>query len=378
MTTTTQAPEASTTRSIDPCADDPIDRTLLRPIRLNAALDLKNRLIMAPMTRSMASDDLVITEASARYYARRAAAGLLITEATIVRADGQGYPNTPGIWSEAQVEGWRRVTDAVHAEGGKIFVQLWHVGRVSHPFYLDGGQPIGPSAVPLDGRVPRTDDLQYGTPRALDAEELPGIVEAFARGAANAIRAGFDGVEIHGANGYLLDQFLHHHTNRRTDDYGGSAANMARFPLEVIDAVIEAIGDATGEPGARRVGLRLSPGAYFNMTGDPRDVEVFEHVLSEVEWRRLAYLHVGVFDDGMTFDELGGSTAGAFLRRRYRGTLIGNGSYSAQVGAEAIEAGQFDLLAIGRPFIANPDLVGQLERGESLVDYDAEMLETLD
>ncbi len=345
--------------------------TLLRPFTLSPSVELKNRVVMAPMTRSMASAALVPTEAMAAYYGRRAAAGLILTEATIVRADGQGYPNTPGIWSREQVAGWRRVTDRVHENGGKIFLQLWHVGRVSHPTFLDGELPIAPSAVPLEGRIPRSEGLQYGTPRALDLDEIPGIVEAFAQGAENAIEAGFDGVEIHGANGYLIDQFLHHHTNRRDDRYGGSIENLTRFALEIVDAVGQRIG-------LDRTGLRLSPGAYFNMTGEARDAEVFRHLLRELEARDLAYVHVGIFDDQQTFDELGGDTASAFLRKSYSGTLIGCGSYDPEHGAEAIAASRFDLIAIGRPYIANPDLIDKIEKDRELRPYDESMLLSLE
>ena len=343
--------------------------TLLKPLQLNKSLTLKNRIVMAPMTRSMASDALVPTADMASYYARRADAGLIITEATIVRPDGQGYPNTPGIYSDAQVNGWQTVTDQVHALGGRIFLQIWHVGRVSHPIYLNGDLPIAPSAVPLKGRVPRTNKLEYGTPRALAIDETHGLVEAFAQGAVNAIKAGFDGVEIHGANGYLIDQFLHHHTNRRTDAYGGSPERMARFALEVVDAVI-------GKIGHERVGLRLSPGAYVNMKPDPDDGDVFRALLAQLNSRRIAYLHTGIFDDGMSFDYLCGSVS-SFLRRNYRGTLIGNGSYTPETAAAAIADGSFDLVAIGRPFIANPDLITRIHQGDPLLPYDQSMLPTL-
>lgn len=340
---------------------------LLSPIRLGA-LELRNRIVMAPMTRSMAEGDLVPTADMAAYYARRADAGLIITEATIVRPDGQGYPNTPGIYNTSQVEGWRRATQQVHAQGGKIFLQLWHVGRVSHPIYLNGELPIAPSAVPISGRVPRT-DAEYGTPRALDIGEIPGLVEAYAQGAGNALTAGFDGVEIHGANGYLIDQFLHHHTNRRTDAYGGSPEGMARFALEVVDAVV-------AKAGSNRVGIRLSPGAYFNMEGHPDDPPVFRYLLKQLEGHGLAYVHTGIFDDTMTFDYLGGS-AGAFLRKNYKGTLVGNGSYTTEKAEKAIADGAFDLVAIGRPFIANPDLIEKIRNGDQLTPYDESMLASL-
>lgn len=343
--------------------------SLLSPFRLNAAFELPNRILMAPMTRSMADDDLVPTEATAAYYARRADAGLIITEGAIIRPDGQGYPNVPGIFSNGQVDGWRRVADAVHRREGLIFFQIWHVGRVSHPTYLDGHLPIAPSAQALAGRVPRSGGLEYGTPRALAAEEIPELVAAYAEAAEKAREAGADGVEIHGANGYLIDQFLHHHTNRRTDAWGGSPRRMARFALETVDAVVNAIG-------SERVGLRLSPGAYFNMETSQGDAEVFSFLLAELEGRNLAYVHTGIFDDRMEFEELGGS-AGAFLRGNYRGTLVGAGSYLPEDAARAIDRGAFDLVSIGRPFIANPDLIERVRRAQPLVAYDEAMLRTL-
>lgn len=342
---------------------------LLELFRLNETLTLKNRIVMAPMTRCMADDQLVPTEAMAAYYARRADVGLIISEATVIRADGQGYPNTPGLFSDAQIEGWRAVTDQVHASGGLMFAQIWHVGRISHPVYLDGKMPIAPSAVTPSGKVART-EYEYETPRALDIEELPAVVEAFAQGAANAIAAGFDGVEIHGANGYLIDQFLHYDTNRRTDEYGETPERMTRFPLEVTDAVAERIG-------RDRVGIRLSPGAYMNeIAPNPRDAIAAKHLLSQLNDRKLAYVHTGIFDDAMTFDYLDGS-AGAFLRKHYEGILIGNGSYSTERAASAIDNNEFDLAAIGRPLIANPDLVAKVKDGLDQIPYDQAMLATL-
>ena len=342
---------------------------LLEPYRLNAALTLRNRIVMAPLTRSMADHELVPTADMAAYYARRAEAGLIISEATIVRPDGQGYPNTPGIFNDAQIKGWHRVTGQVRDGGGKMFLQLWHVGRVSHPVYLNGKAPIAPSAVGLSGRLPRT-DLEYEKPRALDFDEIPALVEAFAQGASNAIASGFEGVEIHGGNGYLIDQFLHHHTNRRTDGYGGAPEQMARFVLEVVDAVVERIGH-------ERVGIRLSPAAYVNgIEPDERDAAVFRLLLPQLTARQLAYVHAAIFDDSMTFDYLDGSVSD-FLRRHYEGTLIGNGSYTPEGSASAISSGDFDLVAIGRSFIANPDLIVRIRRSAPLTPYDESMLATL-
>jgi len=201
---------------------------LLTPYQMGP-IELNNRIVMAPMTRCMAGDGLIPTKKIAQYYKERADAGLIITEGSIVRPDGQGYPDTPGIYNNKQVEGWKMVTESVHQAGGKIFLQIWHVGRVSHPSYLDGAKPVAPSAVSMEGPVRRRKDMQYGTPRELSTEEIPEYVESYGKGAKNAKLAGFDGVEIHGANGYLIDQFLHHHTNRREDSWGGSKENMARF-----------------------------------------------------------------------------------------------------------------------------------------------------
>jgi len=345
--------------------------TLFTPYPLSSSLTLANRIVMAPLTRCMATDDLVPTAKSADYYARRAEAGLIISEATIVRADGQGYPNTPGIFTPAQIDGWREITNAVHSQGGKIFLQLWHVGRVSHPVYLGGKQPIAPSAVPLSGRLRRsaTENLEYGMPRALEAEEIPLIVQAFANGATNAIEAGFDGVEIHGANGYLIDQFLHYQTNQRTDEYGGSTEKNARFALEVIDAVVTRVGH-------ERVGIRLSPGAHVHLEGQVADVPTFKYLLQQIQQRNLVYIHTGIFDDSVVFDYLG-STATEFLRQNYAGTVIGCGTYSPEKAAQHIEAKQFDLIAFGRPFIANHDMVAKLRQGETLKAYAESMLEDL-
>jgi 2,4-dienoyl-CoA reductase-like NADH-dependent reductase (Old Yellow Enzyme family) len=343
---------------------------LLRPYRLSPHLELANRVVMAPMTRSMAGEGLVPTSATAAYYARRADAGLLITEGAIVRADGQGYPKVPGIFTAAQVEGWREVTRRVHAEDGVIFLQLWHVGRVSHPSYMNGELPIAPSAIALEGRLPRSGGLEYGTPRAATSDEIEELVEAFAHAAANAVSAGFDGVEIHGANGYLVDQFLHRHSNRRDDAWGGSPAKMSRFALAVVDAV-------AARTGPERVGIRLSPGAYHHMEPHADDAAVFRHLLGELEMRRLAYVHVGIFDRAMVHENLGG-TAEAFLRHHYAGTLIGSGGFTPASAAHAIKAGEVDLAAFGRPFIANPDLIARIRNGRALVPYDQSMLARLD
>lgn len=342
---------------------------LFESYKLNDAITLNNRILMAPLTRCMADAELVPTEDMVAYYARRAEAGLIITEATIIRPDGQGYPNTPGIFTQAQIAGWRKVTDAVHAKGGKIFVQLWHTGRVAHPHFFGGGDVLAPSAQKIEGSVPRMRELTYVTPKPATLEDIQDLVRDYAKAAENAMEAGFDGVEIHGANGYLIDAFLHHDSNRRTDEYGGTPANMARFALEVVDAVIARIGKD-------RTGLRLSPGAYFNMATDSRDRAVFDYLLPELEKRDIAFVHIGIFDDSMEFDYLGGR-ASSYVRAHYGKTLVGVGSYSAQSASEAIAADKFDLIAIGRPFIANPDYVARVRASEELVPYSDEMLATL-
>ncbi|ESE41944.1 alkene reductase [Shewanella decolorationis] len=337
--------------------------------KLNDTITLKNRILMAPLTRCMADADLVPTDDMVAYYARRAEAGLIISEATIIRPDAQGYPNTPGIFNQAQIAGWRKVTDAVHANGGKIFVQLWHTGRVAHPHFFGGGDVLAPSAQKVEGSVPRMRELTYVTPKAATLEDIQGLVRDYAKAAENAIEAGFDGVEIHGANGYLIDEFLHHDSNRRTDEYGSTPANMSRFALEVVDAVAASIGKD-------RTGLRISPGAYFNIAVDNRDRAVFDYLLPELEKRELAFVHIGIFDDSMEFDYLDGRVS-SYVRAHYGKTLVGVGGYSAQSASEAIAANKFDLIAIGRPFIANPDYVTRVRQGQEVVAYSDEMLATL-
>ncbi|CCQ11746.1 NADH-dependent flavin oxidoreductase, Oye family [Pseudoalteromonas luteoviolacea B = ATCC 29581] len=341
---------------------------LFEKVRLNESIELDNRIIMAPLTRCMADDNLVPTDAMATYYARRAGAGLIISEAIIIRPDAQGYPNTPGLFSAAQVEGWKKVTQAVHDNGGKIFAQLWHVGRVAHPHFF-GGEVLAPSAIKVEGSVPRMRDLTYVTPKAVTLDDITTLVADYAKAAKNAREAGFDGVEIHGANGYLIDQFLHYTSNERQDEYGQTPENMARFALEVVGAVTEAIGND-------RVALRLSPGAYFNLAGDPRDRAVFDYLIRQLNQIPLAYLHAGIFDDEMQFDYLGGRVSD-YMRNTYEGLLVGVGGYTATSASHAIENNRFDLVAIGRPFIANPDYVEKVKHGKPVTAYSEDMLATL-
>ena len=345
--------------------------TLFQPYKLNSILTLKNRIIMAPMTRNMSHDDLSPTKAMVEYYARRADAGLIVTEGTIIRPDGTTCSNAPGIFSQKQIDGWHHVTDAVHDKNGNIFSQIWHVGRVSHPHFLNGNLPIGPSETTMTGRVYRSEGLTYGKSRAASLAEISELIEYYAQAAENAIKAGFDGVEIHGANGYLVDQFLHYGTNHRTDDYGGAPENMARFALAVVNACGAAIG-------YDKVGIRFSPGAYLNeIVGDLRDTAVYQYLLQQLSTLSLAYVHTGNFDDKKTFAELDNQTMTAFMRKHYQGTLIACGGYDFQEANNAIAEKQFDLVALGRPFIANPNLIVQLQQHEEIFKYDNSMLNTL-
>lgn len=334
-------------------------------------LALPHRVAMAPMTRSRAGVDGVPTELMATYYGQRATAAVIVTEATQISPQGQGYSFTPGIHDDAQVQGWRRVTDAVHARGGRIVVQLWHVGRMSHPSFHPDGLPVAPSALPADARVWVAEDGVHGrmvdtpTPRALTTEEVADVVEQYRRAAANAVRAGFDGVEIHGANGYLVDQFLRTTSNLRTDRYGGSVENRARFVLEVVDAV-------AAEIGADRVGLRLSPQIKARGMGCPEIETTILHVAREVSARGIAYLHLveADWDDAPEVPE----TFRRELRAAFPGTLLAAGGYDVAKAERMLDAGLVDVVAFGRPFIANPDLPARLATGAPLAPFDGDAL----
>lgn len=335
---------------------------LFQPVRLGA-LTLPNRVVMAPLTRSRTGSRGIPGPMNAEYYAQRAAAGLIIAEATQVSAQAQGYAYTPGVHDPAQVEGWTRVTEAVHAAGGRIVLQLWHVGRISHESLQPGGAlPVAPSALRPEGLAFTESGFQpHPTPRALGTEEIPGIVEDFRRAAGNAQRAGFDGVEIHGANGYLIDQFLRDKTNRRTDRYGGSLANRARFLLEVAEAVTQVWGGG-------RVGLRLSPVSPAGDIADSDPQAVFGHAVEQLNRFNLAYLHViegatGGPRDAVSFD------FGA-LRHGFNGTYVANNGYDLALAQAALREGRADAIAFGRPFIANPDLVERFRTGAPLAELD--------
>lgn len=322
---------------------------------------LANRVVMAPMTRARTGEARIPTPSTVEYYRQRAGAGLIVSEGAQVSERGIGYLGTPGIHSDAQVDGWRRVTDAVHAEGGRIFLQLWHVGRASHPSVQpDGGQPVAPSAVAIEGEIFTTEGMRpFPTPRALEQDEIAGIVAEFADGARRAYRAGFDGVEIHGANGYLVDQFLRDGSNRRTDAYGGTVEKRARFLLEVTAAVADVWGGS-------RVGVRLSPTSPFNGMSDADPAATFGFAAHALNRFSPAYLHV--------IEPLASPSSGPrlspMLKSVFRGAFIANGGYDAASAREALAAGRADLVSFGVPFIANPDLPERFRTGAPLAEAD--------
>ena len=314
---------------------------LFDPVQIGA-WRLPNRIVMAPLTRCRASAGRVPNNLMREYYVQRASAGLILSEATAVSPMGVGYPDTPGIWSEEQVEGWKKITADVHAAGGRILLQLWHVGRISDPFYLDGQLPLAPSAIAAEGTVSLLRPQRpFVTPRALEREEIPGIVAAYRKGAENAKAAGFDGVEIHGANGYLLDQFLQDKTNKRTDDYGGPVENRARLMLEVADACIAVWG-------ADRVGMHLAPRGDAHDMGDSDPSATFGYVARELGKRKIAFL--------CTREHLGANRLSPQLKEIFGGPLIANENFDLESAQRVIADGEADAVAFGRMFIANPDL----------------------
>ncbi|RJG06922.1 alkene reductase [Noviherbaspirillum cavernae] len=315
--------------------------SLFTPIKIGN-LELPNRIFMAPLTRSRATGGRMPNELMAQYYAQRASAGLILSEATAVTPQGVGYADTPGIWSQEQVEGWKLVTKAVHEKGGRIFLQLWHVGRVSDPIFLDGQLPVAPSAIAPQGHVSLVRPQRpYVTPRALDTEEIAGIVEDYRKGAENALAAGFDGVEVHGANGYLLDQFLQDGSNQRTDIYGGSIENRARLMLEVTDACISVWG-------ASRVGLHLAPRGDAHTMGDSNPLATFGYVAREVGKRGIAFL--------FTREAVGPDSISPQLKKAFGGVYIANEKLTRESAAQIVASGEADAVAFGKLFIANPDL----------------------
>jgi 2,4-dienoyl-CoA reductase-like NADH-dependent reductase (Old Yellow Enzyme family) len=325
--------------------------TLFDPIQIGD-LQLNNRIIMAPLTRCRADEGRVPNALMAEYYTQRASAGLIISEATAVTPMGVGYPDTPGIWSDEQVRGWSNITQAVHANGGKIVLQLWHVGRISDPTYLNGELPVAPSAIQPAGHVSLVRPLKdYVTPRALETEEIADIVEAYRQGAENALAAGFDGVEIHGANGYLLDQFLQSSTNQRTDRYGGSVENRARLLLEVTDAAISVWG-------AGRVGVHLAPRADAHDMGDANRAETFGYVARELGKRGIAFI--------CAREKAGDDSLTPQLKKAFGGVFIANERFTKDQANAWLAEGNADAVAFGIPFIANPDLPERLQQDAAL------------
>lgn len=325
-------------------------------------LTLKNRIAMAPMTRSRAPQNLA-TELMAKYYTQRASAGLLITEGTQISEQGIGYPWTPGINTEEHAKAWKVVTDSVHAAGGKIFAQLWHVGRMSHSVFHNGDLPVAPSAVAAPGKqFTHKGMLDLETPRALDIKEIPGIVNDYAKAALLAIEAGFDGVEIHGANGYLIDQFINSNSNKREDAYGGSIENRGRFALEVVDAVVKAVG-------AERTAIRLSPGGVTSGMLDENPFETYGYVIKNLANYNLAYLHLMEAlapIDGLPQYQIFKQGVAKTFRPFYPGIIIINGGYDLDKGNAAIASGDADMVSFGKLFIANPDLAVRFETGAPL------------
>ncbi|RWU22273.1 alkene reductase [Pseudomonas alkylphenolica] len=319
--------------------------TIFDPITLGD-LQLPNRIIMAPLTRCRADEGRVPNALMAEYYVQRASAGLILSEATSVTPMGVGYPDTPGIWSNDQVRGWTSVTKSVHAAGGRIFLQLWHVGRISHPIYLNGETPVAPSAIQPKGHVSLVRPLaDYPTPRALETAEIADIVEAYRTGAENAKAAGFDGVEVHAANGYLLDQFLQSSTNQRSDQYGGSLENRARLLLEVTDAVIDVWG-------AQRVGVHLAPRADSHDMGDANRAETFTYVARELGKRGIAFI--------CSREKEGDDSIGTLIKDAFGGPYIVNERFTKDTANASLASGRADAVAFGVPFIANPDLPARL------------------
>ena len=342
-----------------------MDKKLLTPFTLGD-LPLKNRIVMAPMTRARSGEDRIPKPIMAEYYAQRASAGLILTEATVVSAQGNGWVNSPGIYTEAMAEGWKPITEAIHAKGGKVFLQLWHCGRASHSDFHGGELPVSASAIKIEGDQTHTPEgkKDYEVPRPLETDEIPGVIADYKAATKRAKAAGFDGVEVHSANGYLINQFLESKTNHREDAYGGSVENRTRLLLEVVAAVCE-------EMPADRVGVRLSPNGSFNDMGSDDYVEQYTYAASELNKLGLGYLHVM---DGLAFGfhEKGDPMTLEDFRKVFDGPLIGNCGYDLGTAEAAVAAGKADMIAIGRPYLATPDLVERYEKGIPL-NPDTEM-----
>lgn len=330
---------------------------LFQPLQLGD-LTLPNRVIMSPLTRSRAGVERIPNELMAEYYTQRASAGLIITEATSVDPMGVGYADTPGIWNQEQVAGWKKVTTAVHSSGGRIFLQLWHVGRISDPYFLNGQTPVAPSAIRPAGHVSLLrPQREYVTPRALETREVKEIVQKYVQGSRLAKEAGFDGVEIHGANGYLVDQFLQTKTNHRKDEYGGSIENRARFLLETVDGLIEVWGKG-------RVGVHLAPASDSHDMGDENPKETFGYVARELGKRQIAFIFAreGQRDGYLT----------PHIKKEFGGVVIGNQNLTLQEAQNLLKAGTVDAISWGRQFISNPDLVERLKNDIPLTPFHME------
>lgn len=333
---------------------------LFSPMKLGS-IELPNRILMAPLTRARTEHDHIPTELMAEYYAQRASAGLVITEATMIMKGHSAFFAEPGIYSTAQIEGWKKVTDAVHAKGGRIFLQVWHGGRACHSYFNQGVTPVGPSAIAITNDQVHTPEGKkaYEVPRVLADDELPNIIDGFQKAAINAKMAGFDGLEVHGANGYLLDQFLRDGSNHREGPYGGSIENRARLLLETLKAVCDVIG-------SERVGLRLSPLNSYNSMIDSDPIALITWLCKRLNEFDLAYLHL------MRGDFFGQQSGDVMTpaRKHYKGTLIGNMGYNAAEGHDAIASGKLDAVAYGSAFLANPDLPERFKTGATLNDPD--------
>lgn len=326
-------------------------------------IGLSNRMVMAPMTRCRAVEGNIPNPLSIKYYAQRSQAGLIITEGSQVSPQGVGYIRTPGIYSPEQVTGWRKVTEAIHQSGSKIFLQLWHVGRVSHPDFLGGELPVAPSALPVEGEIHTpSGKKKIKLPHALELEEIPTIIQQFRRGAENGKAAGFDGIEIHGANGYLLDQFLRDGSNHRIDQYGGNLQNRARLPLEITESVIDVFG-------ADRVGYRISPHfqRYSMFDSNPR--KTFCYLCEELSRLKLGYIHM-IEPIGEPMIVAPDERLAPVIRKTFKGTLILNGGYNAEKGNAAIQKGEADLISFGSLFLANPDLPERFKKNAPLNEPD--------
>lgn len=324
---------------------------LFSPIKLGST-QLKNRIIMAPLTRARAGSERIPNDLMLKYYTQRAGAGMILTEATAITASAVGYANTPGIWSKEQIAGWQKITKAVQDKGSKIFMQLWHVGRISHSSFLDGNKPVAPSAITPAGHVSLVRPVtNYEQPRALETQEVKALVQDYKQAAINAKEAGFDGVEIHAANGYLIDQFLQDSTNKREDIYGGSIENRVRFLLEITDELIEVWG-------ADRVGVHLAPRCDSHDMGDSDPLSLFSYVIEELSKRKIAFVFTrDPLDEGSLFPK---------LKKLFNGVFIANQKFTGETAQKALDDKIADAVSFGVPFIANPDLVERLEKGAPL------------